>query len=366
MWEGLPKKSTQLCGSLGVMLALTMPAWGDITIASWNVKHSGWGKHKDYALVGHIGSTFDLLAIQEIMSEEGADAIHDALEAESGEQWDYLLSHLIGRGSYREAYGFYWRESAVKYADGAVVFLDASDVFAREPMSARFRSLRTGTEFALANIHVLYGDSVQDRLPEIHALEDYWGWLGEVYPDTPRLLVGDFNLESDHPAFQPLEALGVVPAVVDGHGTTISTIEGRYANHYDHIFVEEGALPIGSRGIMRFPDQLGMTNTSARETVSDHVPVWIGLGDASAPSLTPLDAGAVLPTSAANDPTYDCIDLNQGNAEELDRLPHIGEARAQDIIAGRPWPSAQSLTAIRGLGESRVGDILASELLCRY
>lgn len=362
--KGSVKVRLKVIATVLLVFVMAMPAWGDITIASWSIRNSGWDNGKHFGKVGHIGSTFDFLAVQEIMSEEGGRQLHRALEAESGESWDYLLSHLIGRGSYREAYGFFWRESAVEYVDGAVVFLDSANVFSREPMSARFRSRLTGTTFAIGNIHVLYGNSVRDRLPEINALADYWEWLAEVYPGTPRLLVGDFNLDSRHAAFQPLLERQAVAAVYDGNGTTLSTIDGRYPNHYDHIFKEAGAFNVTSRGIMRFPNEMGMTNARARDVVSDHVPVWIALGNAQVPRLEPYRAGAVLPTIAANDPTYDCIEINDSSAGELARLPHIGEARAQAIIDGRPWAKTQALTAIRGLGDARVKDIHHSGLLC--
>ncbi|MBS9405369.1 hypothetical protein KG088_17295 [Halomonas sp. TRM85114] len=102
------------------------------------------------------------------------------------------------------------------YVDGAVVFFDSGDSFAREPYSARFRSLHNGQVFAVANVHLVYGSSVGDRLPEIEALADYWEWLGEAYHDTPRLLMGDFNLMPHHDAWESLRNQGVIPAITQG------------------------------------------------------------------------------------------------------------------------------------------------------
>lgn len=246
---------------------------------------------------------------------------------------------------------------------------------AREPFSARFRTLEDDNIYAIGNIHVLYGDGVSDRLPEIDALSDYWQWMGEIYPETPRILLGDFNLDSQHPAFQGLYDQGATVAVRDGGGTTISTINGRYANHYDHIMVEEGAFSYDS-GVFRFPAVLGMPHEQARKTISDHVPVWVSIHNATGATVTdrrrprapqpqirqyrgttPVDAGA---TKGSDD----CIDLNQSSAEQLVKLPHIGVARSQDIIGGRPWNNTSALTAVKGLGNSRVTDIANSELLC--
>ncbi|WP_075881859.1 endonuclease/exonuclease/phosphatase family protein [Vreelandella massiliensis] len=333
----------------------------DVTIATWNIKHLGWKNGKNYAVLGEIGSVFDLLAVQEVMSEEGAAKLHRSLEAASNESWAYTMSHLIGRSSYKEAYAFFWRESEVASAGGDVVFFDGGDVFAREPYSALFTDRDTNETFALSNVHILYGDGVSDRLPEIEALSDYWQWLGdEVYPDVPRILVGDFNLDSEHLGFDTLEQLGVEPSYSDGRGTTISTTEGRYPNHYDHIFLQRGsALNVTDQGILRFPEKWGITHDVARDSISDHVPVWIALNSASLRTNAELDEIGVTASSEST-----CIDLNESPVSALDQLPHVGGSRAQEVIEGRPWSSASNLIRVNGLSAGRVEEIMSSGLLC--
>ncbi|QJQ94836.1 MULTISPECIES: hypothetical protein [Halomonadaceae] len=61
----------------------------------------------------------------------------------------------------------------MEYDSGTVVFIDHRDAFTREPYSAQFRSRRTGQAFAAATLHVIYGSSIGDWLPEIEALDDY-------------------------------------------------------------------------------------------------------------------------------------------------------------------------------------------------
>ncbi|MBE0401357.1 hypothetical protein EI168_14800 [Halomonas sp. FME1] len=82
--------------------------------------------------MGEVGSSFNLLAVQEVMSEEGAENLHLSLKQASGESWVHVMSHLIGRSSYKEAYTFFWRESEVSVSGGDAVFFDGADVFARE------------------------------------------------------------------------------------------------------------------------------------------------------------------------------------------------------------------------------------------
>lgn len=142
------------------------------------------------------------------------------------------------------------------------------------------------------------------------------------------------------------------PLITSG-ATTLSTHDGRYANLYDNIWVERGGLPIGDFGIAKFPRWLGLTHTEARAKVSDHAPVFVVLGE-----------GKLQPNSAPRAQTS-CIDLNRATAVELSRLPHIGPARAQAIIEGRPWADASDLLRIRGIGQARVAEIRASRMLCR-
>lgn len=135
------------------------------------------------------------------MNEEGLTKLEAELEKRTGEQWSTLVSHAVGSRSYKELYAFLMRESVVVYEDGAVVYMDRGDRFIREPLSARFKSKRDGTLFAVASIHVLYGKGPQDREPEVRELESYWAWLESIYPETPVMLVGDFNMSPLTPHF---------------------------------------------------------------------------------------------------------------------------------------------------------------------
>ncbi|PRY72991.1 endonuclease/exonuclease/phosphatase family protein [Halomonas ventosae] len=192
----------------GLLALLPLFAQADVIVGSWNIKHLGWNNDKAMPQVAHVANHFDLLAVQELMDPAALEALEGELEALSGEAWSSMASHALGRSAYEEHFGFLWREREVAYEDGAVVFIGHGDVFAREPYSARFRDVESGEVFTLATVHVVYGDSVGDRLPEIAALADYWQWLGEVHPQTPRLLAGDFNLPPEQPAWRALRERG--------------------------------------------------------------------------------------------------------------------------------------------------------------
>lgn len=75
-------------------------------------------------------------------------------------------------------------------------------------------------------------------------------------------------------------------------------------------------------------------------------------------------ADASWPDEKAPTPDDGCVDLNTGSAEELERIVHIGSARAEAIIGGRPWSSVEALTRIRGIDGGRMDDIREQDLAC--
>ncbi|MFW2132538.1 endonuclease/exonuclease/phosphatase family protein [Ectothiorhodospira haloalkaliphila] len=345
----------------------------EVRIASWNIQHLGWQNDKSYQAVARVASQYDFLAIQELMNAEGIERLEAMLEEKTEESWSSIYSHRLGTSTYLEKYAFLWRDSAVQYVEGAVVYLDDADVFAREPFSAVFRSTNTGQEWVAATVHVVYGRRISDRTPEIHALRGYWDWLGEIYPEHQeyRMLLGDFNLRPGHPAWAELREVAK-PLVTRG-ATTLSTHDRQYANLYDNIWVpKKHGLSISKAGIDRFPQSLSQTtphywsHEKARAHVSDHAPVYALLGDVE---RHPLRSGELyvpnrIGSSGDRPAKQACIDLNESSRSALTRLPHVGPARADQIVDGRPWGGVGDLESVRGLGGERVRDISQSGLLC--
>lgn len=345
---------------IAASLGLAQAAQADITIGSWNLKHLGWDNGKSIEGVATIAQGADLWALQEVMDGEAVAQLERQLEKQTGELWSSMTSHEVGRSTYQESYTYLWRDAAVEYTQGAVVYLDPGDKFAREPFLAEFRDIESGEEVALATVHILYGDSRADRTPEIRELAVIWEWMTEVYPGTPRIIAGDYNLEPREAAWQPLRDAGAEPAITSG-ATTLSKADGQYANLYDNLWFDQSVLDVTARGVVRFPELLGMGHEEARDVVSDHAPVYITIGDGGArfESMAP-SGGEVASASTAS-----CIDLNSASASRLDELPNVGPVRAEDIINGRNWGSVGELVEIDGIGPSRVQEIRDSGLLCR-
>jgi len=264
---------------LGCMLLPILNAYADIVVGSWNIQRLGHGDQKSYPALAVIASKIDLLAVQEVMTEEGMEKLERQLEKHTGESWSHLASHAVGMSSYKEMYGFIWRDSAVEYSDGAVVYLDRENHFIREPFSAKFRSKRNGTELALGTVHVVFGKGIKDRVPEIKELANYWEWMQDVYSGTPIVLLGDFNLSPFNAAWAPVKR-HAVPLLTEGASTL--SAKGHYANLYDNIWVEPNtALVITDVGIIDFPKMVGWNHKKSRKHVSDHAPIYMTLGSAT-------------------------------------------------------------------------------------
>jgi endonuclease/exonuclease/phosphatase family metal-dependent hydrolase len=264
---------------LSIMLCMiTTFSFADVRVGTWNTMRLGSGTDKNFQALASVAQNFDFLAVQEVMTEEGIAQFKSALEAKTGEQWEGLNSHLVGRGNYKEMYSFLWRKSKVEYLDGAVVYLDRSDAFDREPFSARFQDKSNGRDFVAATVHIHYGKSDADRTPEIHSLKDYWTWLGQVYPDTKAIMVmGDFNMNPNDDSWADLKQFAV-PLITEG-ASTLGLANGRFSSLYDNVWVGKGSVNLFSRAqVIQYPAMLNMTNAEARKTVSDHAPLALMLG----------------------------------------------------------------------------------------
>lgn len=297
--------------SIGLALTLITPigatqASADTVVASWNIRNLGWGEKKDYQALAEIASRYDLLAIQEVMNEDALAKLETEVEAKTGTQWDSLSSHLVGRGQYKEIYAFLYRPEKVQWIDGAAVYIDQRDVFEREPFSAHFRT-SDGYDFVLATAHLIYGDDPARRQFEAQALASYRDWLTESFPGLPVYLSGDFNLPPKDKAWDSV-GVSAHPLITKG-ATTLSSNNGKFANLYDNIWVPAGtAVPVVDYGVTPFPQMIGMSHAKARDTVSDHIPVWMVLDNTAQPVSFPAWSDA--PAEPMDDPRQSAANLN--------------------------------------------------------
>ncbi|WP_253939542.1 helix-hairpin-helix domain-containing protein [Halomonas sp. THAF5a] len=102
-----------------------------------------------------------------------------------------------------------------------------------------------------------------------------------------------------------------------------------------------------------------MDHLAARARVSDHAPVYFGINGARLESQLVDGADATTGSVSLN-----CIDLNAATPSRLEDLPHVGPARAEAIVSGRPWSAPGELTQVNEMEGGRLEEIRASDLLC--
>lgn len=256
-------------------LSFLQNASADVNIGTWNLEHLSVRPNKDFQGIAKVAQKVDFLAVQELMNEDALQALANELTRQTGKHWSAMASHAVGRSSYKEMYGFVWRDDVVAYEDGAVTYLDRGDTFEREPYSARFKSLRDGSTFVVATVHILYGKSHADRALEITALSSYWAWLRDTYPGNNQImLMGDFNTPPNSPAWGNLDA-SAKPLVLNG-ASTLSSTNGKFANLYDNIFVSRNStIKVNNVQVFNYPKYLGVTHAQGRDSVSDHAPIFL-------------------------------------------------------------------------------------------
>lgn len=59
-----------------------------------------------------------------------------------------------------------------------------------------------------------------------------------------------------------------------------------------------------------------------------------------------------------------CISLNEASADELQKIVHVGEIMANDIIAARPFRQTDDLLSVKGIGEQRLQAMKEQGLIC--
>ena len=166
-------------------------------------------------------------------------------------------------------------------------------------------------------------------------------------------LLGDFNLRPAHPAWEPFREIAR-PLITEGAGT-VSSIDGRYPNLYDNIWVSsDGNLPIRSAGIFKAPEVLGWSHGKFRWHVSDHVPVYVLLGQAS------LDTAPVI---GLNPPSQSMRSDQNGQVYEggvrgnrNSRIYHRPDCPSFDRIAPHNRIPFESETSAEKAGYRLAGD----------
>jgi endonuclease/exonuclease/phosphatase family metal-dependent hydrolase len=266
----------------------TPPEPYELRLGTWNIERLGQETDTDYPLVARIiDDNFDVIAIQEIMVEDGGHPGYDRLLAELGAQWDGLVTDRPRpdvMSSWAEYYAVLWRRGIARPCEGwaGLVYHDdePADVFSREPafvcLEAGFDmgpgTGTTGLDFVLASYHAIYAGGDRDvTRAEVDHLDDVLAAMAAAQPGEEDIVIaGDFNLEQ-----ADIESL--VDAHVLSEGPTGSTLTDAghiSGNLIDHVIVgSRTSTSEAGPALVLDVRSAAATFPAFRETVSNHLPV---------------------------------------------------------------------------------------------
>ena len=242
-------------------------------LAAWNIRIFSDGSRTDEEL-HHITTVlidYDFVAIVELRDEVVLMRTEVILE-DMGRDYDYVASPPVG-AKVKERYAFLFDPQIVQVIEEGKVFPDPNDTFLREPYFATFKAGEF--DFTAIAVHVIWGDSVNDRRHEVQELANVYQAV-QAADDAEQdvILLGDFNRNpDDQSAYGPLlsissmEHLFQLPEKSHIKDTSL----------YDNIFFQTNHVTeyTGESGIDRFDERhFGNNDAAASLAVSDHRPVW--------------------------------------------------------------------------------------------
>lgn len=278
----------------------------NLLIATWNLKAFGdlnekfansKGKEPKRDMtalhcIKEIISRFDIVAIQEV--KDNIKALRHLMKL-LGPNWSFIMTDTnkgdVGNG---ERFAFVFDKKKIDISGLACEIVipfeflkqkkyDISNQFVRTPYAVSFKANKS--TFVLLTLHVIYGKSTADRIPELRAIAR-WAkeWAKDLASWNHSLFVlGDFNIERKgdeaHKAFTstglytPPELEKPPRSLADGKPKFYDQISWFKKNKEDEI-----ALEFKSGGDYNFKDKVLQSRkyatTELQWRISDHLPLW--------------------------------------------------------------------------------------------
>jgi endonuclease/exonuclease/phosphatase family metal-dependent hydrolase len=285
----------------------------NLIIGTWNVRAFGdltkaWDSPKDARpkrnfcdvhAIAEVISHFDVVAVQEVRGNiRGLRYLLRVL----GADWGFLLTDVTkGTAGNNERLAFLFDTRRVKPSGLAcelVVWISDSTriskemldrQFARTPYACSFVTTGTpATTFILVTLHVDWGKTASDRVPELREIADWLSTWAEREEDWNHnvIALGDFNIDdADDELYRAFTSTGLEPApgLADVPRTIFDNPKKRH--HYDQIawFTRKTkkrpvlTLDCSAASYFDFVPALqdGQTLTTLSWHISDHYPLFV-------------------------------------------------------------------------------------------
>jgi len=239
-----------------------------LKIATFNMERVGDSPKKNYDALAQIVQRFDIVGCINFIAPIG---IADIMKHMGNEWKSFVTGQQTGTNLSKEYYAYIWKSGKMRMAQSLGYFNDPKNTFVRKPYGAEFET--SNSDFTLILVHIT-GNANKG---EINHLGEVYNYFLDLVSGGNVILGGDFNRTSKD-AFANLmgtddldDAVGFArKTTIDLHGLSSSD---------DHIFVNLFARNnIVNAGEYDYvPDLAAGDYPQARETISDHLPVYIEL-----------------------------------------------------------------------------------------
>ena len=253
--------------------------------------------------IGEIVRRFDVVALQEVKGN--LRALRDLMKW-LGRDWAFLMTDVnLGAAGNSERMAFLFDERRVKTSGLACELVVPQEwldevgeealqrQFARTPYAVSFRS--GDQTFILTTLHVDYGDSSAERIPELKGIARWMrDWADRTNAWSQNLIaMGDFNIDrKNDPLWQAFTSTGLTVAEdLENAPRSIfaDPSEPTTDKYYDQIAWFEttrGAsrlsLEYRSGGYVDFLPYVyrdaSLTKNEISYRISDHYPLWVEFG----------------------------------------------------------------------------------------
>ncbi|WP_338769386.1 endonuclease/exonuclease/phosphatase family protein [Bernardetia sp. ABR2-2B] len=253
-----------------------------IKVLSWNLYN--FGKSKDAQEIEYIAKKlkdYDIIAIQEVSTSlygiRAVGKLADELNR-TGSKWEYKISDPTS-GNGKERYAYVWK-TTTKNAKISLKkdWLEESIAkkVDREPYMARFeidfKKQKAKNTILIGSFHAV--PKSKDPEKEVVFLEE----IPNKYRTDNILILGDFNLDGRHEAFDGLRNRSFV-AAFEGQKTSLrmKPKDGSPLNEeYDNIFIETRGFVTKRAEVIHFYKDY--KSLKEARYISDHIPLWVELG----------------------------------------------------------------------------------------
>ena len=218
----------------------------------------------------------DIVALQEISSEEEFDKLVERLIGWEGEYYP------INNSIWNLAYLYRISEISLDESESKTIFNDDFQAFPRPPFEIHVTHIPTGIEAILLNNHLkcCSGSDNEDR--RRNATDSLHKYIMDNYPDDPVIILGDLNDEIDGTTYETNVFWTMVNDPDNFRFADMSIARGpaslwsypSWPSHIDHICVSNELYQYIDTTLVFLPD---LCFTDYHDIISDHRPVYLRL-----------------------------------------------------------------------------------------